>query len=81
MHKFIPMLEAMQIPVTKAAVDKEWDKLEKLPAWQMTKVRSEREVIKEAQKEGRTVFFAATMRSWNPNSPNAKDESYSEVTL
>ena len=27
-HKFIPLLQAMKIPVAKAAVDKEWDKLE-----------------------------------------------------
>ena len=35
----------MRIPDSKAAVDKEWEKLEKLPAWKMTKVRSKREVI------------------------------------
>ena len=28
-HKFIPMLQAMKIPAAKAAVDKEWEKLEK----------------------------------------------------
>ena len=28
-HKFIPMPQAMQIPAAKAAVDKEWEKLEK----------------------------------------------------
>ena len=30
-HKFIPMLHPMKLPDAKAAVDKEWDKLEKLP--------------------------------------------------
>ena len=45
----------------KAAVGKEWDKLQKMPAWQMTKVRSKREVIQEAQQEGRTVHFATLM--------------------
>ena len=39
-HKFISMDRAMRIPDAKAAVDKEWEKLEKLPAWQMTRVRS-----------------------------------------
>ena len=29
-HKFIPVLQAMKIPDAKAAVDKEWKKLEKL---------------------------------------------------
>ena len=28
-HKFIPLPQAMQIPEAKAAVDKEWEKLEK----------------------------------------------------
>ena len=31
-HKFIPMPQAMKIPNAKAAVDKEWEKLQKLPA-------------------------------------------------
>ena len=41
-HKFIPMLQAMNIPAAKAAVDKEWEKLEKISAWNLTKVRSKR---------------------------------------
>ena len=32
-HKFIPMPQAMKIPAAKAAVDKEWEKLEKILAW------------------------------------------------
>ena len=31
-HKFAPMPQAMNIPDAKAAVDKEWEKLEKFPA-------------------------------------------------
>ena len=38
-HKFIPMPRAMKIPAAKAAVDKEWEKLEKISAWNLTKVR------------------------------------------
>ena len=35
---------------------KEWDKLEKIPAWQLTKVRNKKEVINEAkQKEEERV--------------------------
>ena len=34
-HKFIPMPQAMKIP---DAVDKECEKLEKMPAWQLNKV-------------------------------------------
>ena len=41
-HKFIPMLKAMKIPAAKEAVDKEWEKLEKIPAWDLTKVRSKK---------------------------------------
>ena len=44
------MLQAMKIQDAEAAVGKEWEKLEKLPAWQMTKVKSKKEVIQEAQR-------------------------------
>ena len=41
-HKFNPMPQAMKIPDAKAAVDKEWEKLEKIQAWQLTKVRNKK---------------------------------------
>ena len=41
-HKFIPMPQAMKIPAAKAAVDKEWETLEKFSAWNLTKVRSKK---------------------------------------
>ena len=44
-----PMPQAMKIPAAKAAVDKEWEKLEKISAWNLTKVRSRKEVIDEAR--------------------------------
>ena len=31
------MPQAMKIPAAKAAVDKEWEKLEKIPAWDLTR--------------------------------------------
>ena len=34
-HKFIHMPQAMKIPAAKAAVDKEWEKLEKISAWDL----------------------------------------------
>ena len=40
-HKFIPMPQAIKSS-TKAAVDKEWEKLETISAWNLTKVKSER---------------------------------------
>ena len=57
-HKFIPMPQAMKIPASKAAVDKEWEKLKKISAWNLTKVRSKKEVIDEAIRitEGHMSF-------------------------
>ena len=60
-HKFIPMPQAMKVPAAKAAVDKEWEKLEKIPAWDLTKVRSKSQVIDEARTKGRKVHFASLM--------------------
>ena len=60
-HKFIPMPQAMKIPAAKAAVDKEREKLAKIPAWDLTKVRSKSEVIDEARMKGAKVHFASLM--------------------
>ena len=60
-HKFIPMPEAMKIPAAKAAVDKGWEKLEKISALNLTKVRSKKEVIDEARTKGAKVHFALLM--------------------
>ena len=60
-HKFIPMPQAMKIPAAKAAVDKVWEKLEKISAWNLTKVRSKKEVIDEARTKGAKVRFASLM--------------------
>ena len=51
----------MKIPAAKAAVDKEWETLEKISAWNLTKVRSKKEVIDEARASGATVHFASLM--------------------
>ena len=50
MHKFIPMLHAIRIPDAKAAVDTESEKLEKLPAWKMTKVKSKTSSFKRHRR-------------------------------
>ena len=39
-HKFFPMQQAMKIPDGKAAVDKEWKKLETIQAWDLEKKRN-----------------------------------------
>ena len=49
-RKFILVSRTMNIPDAKAAVDKEWEKIETLPSWQMAKVKSKTEVIQEVQK-------------------------------
>ena len=56
-----PMPQAATIPAAKAAVDKEWEKLEKISAWNLTKVRSKSEVIDDAWTSGATVHFASLM--------------------
>ena len=60
-HKLISVLQAMKIPAAKAAVDKEWDKLEKIPAWDLTKVSRKSVVIDEARTKGAKVHFASLM--------------------
>ena len=47
-HNFIPMPHTMKILGAEAALDKEWKKLESVPAWQLDKVKSNNEVILEA---------------------------------
>ena len=87
-HKFIPMPQAMKIPAAKAAVDKECEKLEKIPAWYLTKVRSKSEVIDEARTKGIKVhrltdghMSLERMPNWRQSTKNTKVELYSEVTL
>ena len=60
-HTLIPMLQAMKIPDVKAAVNKEWEKLETIPAWQLDKVKSKKEVILDAQRGKQKVHFATLM--------------------
>ena len=50
----------MKIPAAKAAVDKEWEKVEKIPAWNI-KVRNKSEVIDETRTKGVKVHFASLM--------------------
>ena len=59
--QFFPMPRAMKIPAAKAAVVKNRRKFEKIPAWDLTKVRSKSEVIDEARTKGRKVHFASLM--------------------
>ena len=49
-HKPFPPHQAMKNPDAKAAGDRDWEWLENLPAWQVTKIKSKREVIEKAQR-------------------------------
>ena len=60
-HKFIPMPQVMKILDAKAAVDKQWKKFETIPAWNLEKVKSKKEVILEAQRDKKKVHFATLM--------------------
>ena len=62
--------------------------LQKIPAWDRTKVRNKSEVIDEARKEGRKVHFASLMdlchllkSNWRQSTKHTKIELYSEATL
>ena len=55
------MPQALKVLAAKAAVDKEWEKLEKISAWNLTKVTSQKEVIEEARTSGSKVHFASLM--------------------
>ena len=57
----MPMPQAIKIQAAKAAVDKEWEKLEKFSAWNLTKVRSKKEVIDDGRTSGAKVHFASLM--------------------
>ena len=61
-HKFILVPQALKILEAKAAVDKEWEKLEKMPPRPLTKVRSKKEVIQEAQNRWKNSFIL--LHSW-----------------
>ena len=54
-------LKHIKIPDAKAAVEKEWETIETIPAWQLTKVRIKKEVIEEARNKGRKVRFVLSM--------------------
>ena len=45
----------------KVAVEKDWQKLENISAWQLTKVRNKKEVIDEARTKGAKVHFISLM--------------------
>ena len=88
LHKFVPMPQTMKRPSAQAAVDEECDKLEKIPAWDKTKVRNKSDVIDEVRKEGKSVlrFIDGSLsfgecRIGGKAPKNTKVELYFEATL
>ena len=60
-HKLIPMPQAMKVPDAKEAGGKKWKKLEAIPAWQLYKINSKKQVILETQRDKQKVHFATLM--------------------
>ena len=56
-------------------MDKEWEKLEKISAWNLTKVRNKAEVIDEARTLGAKVHFASLMDIYICHLKNAELEA------
>ena len=47
----------MKIPDAKAAVDKEWKKLETIPAWNLEEVKSNKELLLETHRQQEKSFL------------------------
>ena len=60
-HKFVPVPQAMNNSWGKSSSGQGMGKLEKISAWNLTKVRSKKEVIDEARTSGAKVHFASLM--------------------
>ena len=60
-HKVIPLPQAMKFPAATAAVEKEWEKAEKIPAWNITKVKNKSEVMDEARKKAQKFILPHLM--------------------
>ena len=60
-HKFIPMLSSYENSCSKGSGGQGMEKLEKISSWNLTKVRSKKEVIDEARTSGAKVHFASLM--------------------
>ena len=60
-HTPIPMGQAMRIPAAKAAVEKEWKKLEDKNAWMLDTVKPRAEVIRDAKARSKRVYFGSLM--------------------
>ena len=85
-QEFIPMPRAMKILDAKAAADKEWKKLETIPAWQLGKSQKQEGGYFSKHKETKKVRFDTLMdichlknAELEPKLQNTKAESCSVV--
>ena len=60
-QKLIPMPQAMKIPDAQAAVEKKWNKLETIPAWDLGKSKTKRRLFWKHKETKKKVFFATLM--------------------
>ena len=79
--------KAMTMPEAEAAVFEEWTKLQKILAWDESKVTCQAEVIHIAKLDGKTVHFATFMelchlrsQSWRKSAKSANKEWCFSVT-
>ena len=62
----LPVPQAMKVPDVQAAVDKEWKKLEKTPAWQLDSFKSKKRdysVSTQRQKESPLCYIDGHLSS------------------
>ena len=62
-HAPISIPQAMKIPKAKAALDKEWNKLESKRTWLTETVRAKKDVIDEYKRKGKRAHFGSLMDS------------------
>ena len=77
MNKIIPVAQAMNITDAKGAVNKEWVKLEKLPAWQVSNVKSKKRSFWITKRESKSsmdnsgTFAVLTEKGSSPSQMTA----------
>ena len=60
-HAPISIPQAMKIPKAKAALDKEWNKLESKQTWLTETVRAKKDVMAECKRIGKRAHFGSLM--------------------
>ena len=61
-HKPVPLQKALRDPKGRAALNKEWDKLDNITAWDVSKVQPRAKVVAQAKKDKVPVHFGDIMQ-------------------